>query len=208
MLNVEQHRSALRRRAGAARRVAQGRARQGDLRARPQRRRQDQPAARDRRPAAGQQRARSRFDGQRHHRRCGRTSARARGIAYVPQGREIFPLLTVRGEPRDRLRAAASAASATFPTTCLRAVPGAEDDAAAARRRPLRRPAAAARDRPRAGDAAEAAGARRADRGHPAVDHQGYRPRHRLSARAGRDGDRAGRAISRLRAASSPTISR
>jgi urea transport system ATP-binding protein len=31
-----------------------------------------------------------------------------RGIAYVPQGREIFPLLTVEGKPGDRLRAAAA----------------------------------------------------------------------------------------------------
>ena len=69
-----------------------------------------------------------------------------------------------------------------------------------ARRRPVRRPAAAARDRPRAGDAAAAAGARRADRRHPALDHQGYRPRHRLSAQSRADGDRAGRAVSRFRA--------
>ena len=31
----------------------------------------------------------------RHHRAAAATSAPARGIAYVPQGREIFPLLTV-----------------------------------------------------------------------------------------------------------------
>ena len=40
----------------------------------------------------------------------------ALGIAYVPQGREIFPLLTVRGEPRDRLRAAEARRAARFPT--------------------------------------------------------------------------------------------
>ena len=33
----------------------------------------------------------------------------------MPQGREIFPLLTVRGEPRDRLCAAEARASATIP---------------------------------------------------------------------------------------------
>ena len=37
------------------------------------------------------------------------TVERARsGIAIVPQGREIFPLLTVRGKPGDRLCAAAA----------------------------------------------------------------------------------------------------
>src|SRR3982751_4026271 len=44
--------------------------------------------------------------------------------------------------------------------------------------RSLRRPATTARDRACAGDAAKAAAARRADGGHPALDHQGYRPRH------------------------------
>ena len=107
-------------RAGAARRHrCEAEARQGHLRARPQRRRQDQPAARAGRPAAGQ----------RGQHRCSRAATspqlkpyeRARrGIAYVPQGREIFPLLTVRGESRDRLCAAASATSATSRTTCSR----------------------------------------------------------------------------------------
>ena len=64
----------------------------------------------------------------------------------------------------------------------LRAVPGAEDDAAPARRRSVRRPAAAAGDRARAGDEAAPAGAGRADRGHPAQHHQGYRPGDRAVA--------------------------
>ena len=51
------------------------------------------------------------------------------GIAYVPQGREIFPLLTVERESGDRLRAAA-ARRAHHPDERLRAVPGAEADAA------------------------------------------------------------------------------
>ena len=70
------------------------RARQGHLRDRPQRRRQDEPAARAGRPACHQPRH--------DHRGTATTSPackpyeRARaGIAFVPQGREIFPLLTV-----------------------------------------------------------------------------------------------------------------
>ncbi|KAF1852280.1 hypothetical protein Lal_00013676 [Lupinus albus] len=97
-----------------------------------------------------------------------------RGIAYVPQG----PLDPRRG---------------------VRAVPGAEIHAGAPRRRPVGRPAAAARHRPRPGDAPAPAGAGRADRGHPAVDHQGHRPRHLLPARQGHHGDPAGRAVFRLR---------
>jgi hypothetical protein len=38
-------------------------------------------------------------------------------IGYVPQGREIFPLLTVQGKPRNRLRAASSADRGRYPTT-------------------------------------------------------------------------------------------
>ena len=113
---------------------------------------------------------------------CRPTTARRRGIAYVPQGREIFPLLTVQENLETGL-APLAPRHAPHPGRDLRAVPGAQDHAAPARRRPLGRPAAAARDRPRAGDAAEAADPRRADRGHPAVDHQGYRPRHHLPAR-------------------------
>ena len=56
--------------------------------------------------------------------------SRARaGIGYVPQGREIFPLLTVKREPRDRLRAAAAQATGTCPGRGLRALPRAEIDA-------------------------------------------------------------------------------
>jgi len=74
-----------------------------------------------------------------------------RGIAYVPQGREIFPLLTVE----ENLKVGFAPAAA-----------------------------------------------RRAHRGHSALDHQGYRPRDRISALAEADGDRAGRAVPRFRARS------
>ena len=68
----------LRRGAGAARRLDRGRAGQGHLRARPQRRRQDHAAARDGRPAADRAAARSRCDGTGHHRPAAlRAGARA-----------------------------------------------------------------------------------------------------------------------------------
>jgi urea transport system ATP-binding protein len=66
----------------------------------------------------------------------------------VPQGREIFPRLTVEENLQMGL---ATARQHAHPGAHLRDVPGAETDAQAARRRPLRRPAAAARHRPRAG---------------------------------------------------------
>ena len=182
MLEVERHRPALRRGAGAARRVAAGRARQGDLRARPQRRRQDQPAARARRPASDQRR-RDHVRGRATSPGCEPYERARRGIAYVPQGREIFPLLTVEENLKTGF-APLKRDQRDIPDDVFCAVSGAQRHAAPARRRPVRRPAAAAGDRPRAGDAAAAAAARRADRRHPALDHQGYRPRHRLSARA------------------------
>ena len=83
-----------------------------------------------------------------------RTVERARrGIALVPQGREIFPLLTVEENLQTGFGAAA-ARRAARARAHLRAVPGPEDHAPAPRRRPLRRPAAAAGDRPRPGHAA------------------------------------------------------
>ena len=90
----ERHRSALRRGAGAARGLAQGRAGQGHLRARPQRRRQDEPACD---ALAGQHPvSRGTIVWEDHDITALRPPERARrGIAYVPQGREIFPLLTV-----------------------------------------------------------------------------------------------------------------
>ena len=91
-------------------------------------------------------------------------------------GARDLPAAHRRGEPADRLRRAAARAAAR-PGRDLRAVPGARGHAGPARRRPLRRPAAAAGDRPGAGDPAAPAGAGRADRGHPAVDHQGHRAR-------------------------------
>ena len=46
-----------------------------------------------------------------------------KGIAIVPQGREIFPLLTVRGKSGDGVCAGAEGASAAFPTRCSSCFP-------------------------------------------------------------------------------------
>src|SRR6266581_2861105 len=56
------------------------------------------------------------------------------------------------------------------------------------------------RERPGARHAAAPAAAGRTDRGHSALDHQGYRPRHRISAQSWADRSRHGGTISRLRA--------
>ncbi|WP_340638772.1 ATP-binding cassette domain-containing protein [Vreelandella lionensis] len=80
--------------------------------------------------------------------------ARSRmGIGFVPQGRQIFPLLTVEenlrtGPGRPGRRAEKK------PRAYLRAVSGAERDEAPPGRRFIRRATAAARHRPRAGDRA------------------------------------------------------
>jgi ABC-type branched-subunit amino acid transport system ATPase component len=99
------------------------------------------------------------------------------GLAYVPQGREIFPRLTV--EENLLIGAASRGKPSGVPDRIYRVVSGAAHDAPAPRRRPVRRPAAAAGHRPGADERAAVADPRRADRGHPAVDHPGHRPRLR-----------------------------
>ena len=71
-----------------------------------------------------------------------------RGIAYVPQGREIFPRLSVLENLQTGF-APLPRKDAQDPEGNLRAVSGAEKHAAPARRRPVGRPAAATRHRPR-----------------------------------------------------------
>ena len=125
-------------------------------------------------------------------RSCGtaRTSTRLapyerarRGIALRAAGPRDLPAAYREREPATPALPRSSAAGAPSPTTSSTFSRCSTSDAAAARRRSLGRAAAAARDRSRAGHAAQTPRARRADRGHPALDHQGYRPRHRIPAR-------------------------
>jgi urea transport system ATP-binding protein len=71
------------------------------------------------------------------------------GMGYVPQGREIFGRLTV--EENLRMGLASQAPAARHPARAVRAVPGAQADAAPPRRRPVGRAAAATGHRPGAG---------------------------------------------------------
>ena len=75
-----------------------------------------------------------------------------RGIAYVPQGREIFPLLTVEENLKTGF-APLKREDRTNPGRRVLAVSGAQRDAAPAGRRSLGRPATAACYRPGAGHA-------------------------------------------------------
>ena len=54
-----------------------------------------------------------------------------RGIAYVPQGREIFPLLTVKENLETGFAPLPRARARRFPTTSSTLFPGAEGHAAA-----------------------------------------------------------------------------
>ena len=69
------------------------------------------------------------------------------GIGYVPQGRDIFPRLTV--EENLEMGLATQKRGAGVPAFIFEMFPVLKD-MLPARRRPVRRPAAAARDRPRA----------------------------------------------------------
>ena len=123
--------------------------------------------------------------------------ARARHRLRAAGPRDL-PAPHGRGEPA-RWASRRTKRGAGVPARIFEMFPVLKQMLRPARRRPLRRPAAAARDRPRARDAAEAADPRRADRGHPAVDHQGHRARDPHARRHRRDGDPAGRAVLRLR---------
>ena len=120
------------------------------------------------------------------------------GIGYVPQGRDIFPLLTVK-ENLETGFAPLKRSERTIPPDVFDLFPVLQSMLAPARRRPVGRPAAAARHRPGAGHPPSPPRPRRADRRHPAVDHQGHRPRHPVAALERRHRDPAGRAVFRLR---------
>ena len=156
-----------------------------------QRRRQVDAAALDRRRAA--QRARRRPLRRRSRSaRCPRRRCLSVGIAMVPEGRKLFPSLSVEenlliggygAQGRRRLDARSG----------LRAVPDPQGAAQQSRHGALRRPAADGRDRPRADGQSRGAALRR-DQPRPGA---GRDPRHlrRLSAiRAGGRVDRHRRA--------------
>ena len=121
-------RSLLRREPGAAPGQPDRKKGRGDLHPRPQRRRQDQPAAGDFRASADPRRS-DRLGGSRTDRPAA-VSARPRRAGPGAAGpRDLCPADGGR-EPGDRVRAAAARA-APHPGRDLRAVPGAEGDAAA-----------------------------------------------------------------------------
>ena len=76
------------------------------------------------------------------------------GIAYVPQGRMIFPSLTVW---ENLLTGLEGSPTGKLPRGHFHALSGAGRDEDAPRRQPLRRPTAAAGDRARAGGRAQGA---------------------------------------------------
>ena len=140
-----------------------------------------------------------RLGGRRASTACRRTRARARGIAYVPQGREIFPLLTV-AENLETGFATARRRDASRARRGVPAVSRAEGDARPARRRSLGRPAAAARHRPRARHAAAPArcSTSRPKASSPRSSRISAAPSSYLRGQ-GRHGDPAGRAVFRFR---------
>ena len=131
--------------------------------------------------SAGHRRARACSIG-RTSRRPNPIAARGSGIGYVPQGREIFPGLTVY----DNLRMGCSKQGGReqdIIDAVLQEFPRLEDAARSARRRAVGRRAATAGDRALPLRPAAARAARRADRRHPALDH---RRDHRDPAAAAR----------------------
>ena len=115
--------------------------------------------------------ARSRID-RRRARRTAELRARRQGPRLRAAGPDDLPHAHGGGEHRDR--PAWRRASPSVPDEIYELFPVLLRHAQPQGRQPLRRPAAAARDRARARHQAQGAAARRADRGHPAVDHQGH----------------------------------
>jgi urea transport system ATP-binding protein len=97
----------------------------------------------------------------------------ARGLAYVPQGRQIFGTMTVKENIETGL---VVTGKSEIPSEIFDLFPGRFRQPA--RRQPFRRPAATIGHCAGARQRSKGAAAGRADRRHPALDHQG------LSARA------------------------
>ena len=158
-------------------------------RARLERRRQVHAQPRDLRACCGRGAARSASTAQPIER--ARPSAIvARGLIHVPEGRRIFPNMSVARKPRPRLLPPRAAAPRAEPRARVRDLPAPRRAAAPERRHALRRRAADARDRPRPDGRAEAADPRRAfarplaaaGRGAVRADHAHQRRGHRAAA--------------------------
>ena len=104
------------------------------------------------------------------------------GLGYVPQGRHVFPRLTVR----ENIIAAAAACHRPPAGDARRDLREVSDSRRARQsqlgRQPERRSAADPGDRPRARDRAEGTAARRADRGRAALDHRRDRARFSIGS--------------------------
>ena len=114
------------------------------------------------------------------------------GVGYVPQGRDIFPHLTVWENLKISLVVHGKKANGQVRSR-VRVVPGPQGNAGAKGRGPERRPATTARHRPRPADRSQGADPRRADRGHPALRSSRTSAAPSRSGAARRHGDRAGR---------------
>ena len=132
---------------------------------------------------------------------AGRTRGRARGIGFVPQGREIFPSLTVEENLMvGRLALLGKSDLREKVLTCSRCssvLRRRGGDLSGGQQQQLAMG--------RALGSAEAADPRRADRGHPAEHRGGDRRRHLPPRRRGGDGA-DGRAEARLRASLRPQL--
>jgi ABC-type sugar transport system ATPase subunit len=120
----------------------------------------------------------------------------AKGVAYVPQGRMIFPTLTVQ---ENILTGLENAKHKQIPDEIYALFPVLFDMRRPQGRQPVGRPAAAAGDCPRAGDQSQGAAAGRADRGHTAFHHQGHRARAQRDPQDARNHDRGVGAGAELR---------
>ncbi len=132
----------------------------------------------------------------------------AQGLIHVPEGRRIFPNMSVSREPRSRLLPPRPRAPRGKPRARVRDLPAARRTAVAERRHAVGRRAADAGDRARADGGAEAADPRRAlaralaaaGRGAVRADQAHQRAGHRAAAGRAERGAEPGGRKPRLRA--------